>query len=76
MNNQMNLENVMLLVGNAVERCYNENPKMDFSIFEDIHYELCILWQLECKENENFMEDASQERDEAFYERFGHLGSI
>jgi len=73
---EMNLENIMLLVGSAVEKCYAENPKMDFSIFEDIHYDLCILWKLECKENENFMEDDSPERDEAFHLRFGHLGSI
>ena len=72
----MNLENVMILVGNAVERCYNENPKMDFMVFEDLHYDLCILWKLECKETENEMEDDSPERDEAFYSRFGHLGSI
>jgi hypothetical protein len=80
MENIMNLENVMVLIGNAVERCYNENPKMDFMVFEDLHYDLCIRYKMEeIEELDNLERDAESrqhEADAAFYARFGHLGSI
>jgi|LakMenE18May11ns_1017448.scaffolds.fasta_scaffold9931085_5 hypothetical protein len=81
MNNQMNLENVMLLVGSAVEKCYADNTQnLDFGVFEDIHYELCIQYKIEeIEELDNFERDAESrqaEADAAFYARFGHLGSI
>jgi hypothetical protein len=77
MNNQMNIENVMCTLGNAIEMAYAENPKMDFMVFEDLHYDLCIRYKME--EIEDFERDAESrqaEADAAFYERFGHLGSI
>ena len=73
MNNQMNLETVMLLVGSAIEKCYADNKlNLDFSIFEDIHYDLCILYKLETKiENDGY--NFQHEADLAFYEKFGRL---
>jgi hypothetical protein len=71
---EMNIENVMVLLNNAIEKSYAENKNLNFGVFEDLHYDLCIQWKLECVEN--VMEDNSPERDEAFYARFGHLGSI
>ena len=71
----MNLENVMCTLGNAIEMAYAENPKMDFMVFEDLHYNLCIQYKLEQKiedDGYNFQDEA----DAAFLERFGHLGSI
>lgn len=71
----MNLENVMVLLGNAIEKCYAENPDANYMVFEDLHYDLCIQYKMEeVEELDNFERQA--EADAAFYERFGHLGSI
>ena len=76
MNNQMNLETVMLMLGNAIEKCYADNKlNLDFGVFEDLHYDLCIQYKVEeLEELDNFERQA--EADAAFYFRFGHLGSI
>ena len=72
----MNLETVMLMLGNAIEKSYSENPNMDFMVFEDLHYDLCIQYKVEeIEELDNFERQAEAAAD-AFYHRFGHLGSI
>jgi hypothetical protein len=77
---EMNVENVMVLLNNAIEKSYAENPNMNFMVFEDLHYDLCIQYKLEeIEELDQFERDAESrqhEADAAFYERFGHLGSI
>jgi hypothetical protein len=77
---EMNVENVMVLLNNAIEKCYAENKNLNFGVFEDLHYDLCIQWKLEqVEELDSFERDAESrqhEADQAFYARFGHLGSI
>ena len=79
-NVEMNLENVMVLLGNAIEKCYAENPDANYMAFEDLHYDLCMQYKTEeIEELDNFERDAESrqaEADAAFYQRFGHLGSI
>jgi hypothetical protein len=70
------LENTIITLSNAVDRCYAESPEGDFMAFEDLVYDMGLKYKALSRMDENPMEDASQERDEAFYERFNHLGSI
>ena len=70
------LENTIILLSNAVDRCYAENTKGNFMAFEDLIYDLGLKYKELSRMDENPMEDDSQERDEAFLSRFGHLGSI
>ena len=72
---EMNIENVMVLLNNAIEKCCAENKNLNFGVFEDLHFDLCIQWKLEQKiEDDGY--NAQNEADAAFYARFGHLGSI
>jgi hypothetical protein len=69
------LENTILTLSNAVDLCYAESPEGDFMAFEDLVYDMGLKYK-EFSRMENVMENDSPERDEAFYSRFGHLGSI
>ena len=68
------LENTIITLSNAVDRCYDESPEGDFMAFEDLVYDMGLKYKELSRMDE--MEDDSPERDEAFYSRFGHLGSI
>ena len=73
---KMNIENVMVMLASAIEKCYAENKNLDFGVFEDLHYDLCIQWKLEQKIEDDGGYKFQDEADAAFYSRFGHLGSI
>lgn len=69
------LENTISLLSKAIDLSYAENQKGNFMVFEDLVYELCIRYQVETKIlNDGY--NPQNEADAAFYERFGHLGSI
>ena len=79
-NFEMNVDNAILILESAIEKCYAESPEGDFMAFEDLVFDLKMDVESkelsELDEMERQAEIMQHEANAAFYARFGHLGSI